>query len=135
MDRKKKNMWGCVGERRILIVEDEKVVAETLRQILSTQGYAVQIDASAEAAIERLAGWQPDLAIVDVMLPNMNGIDLAVLLKQRLPHCHALLFSGQPSVEVLVEKAKSEGHQFEILAKPVHPTVMLDAISDLLRSD
>jgi DNA-binding NtrC family response regulator len=128
-------MWGCVGETRILIVEDEKVVAETLGQILSNQGYAVQIDGSAEAAIERLADWQPHLAILDVMLPNMNGIDLAVLLKQRCPHCRALLFSGQPSVEVLVEKAKREGHQFEILAKPVHPSVMLGAISDLLRSD
>jgi DNA-binding NtrC family response regulator len=128
-------MWGCVGETRILIVEDEKVVAETLGQILSTQGYAVQIDSSAEAAIELLADWQPHLAILDVMLPNMNGIDLAVLIKQRCPHCHALLFSGQPSVEVLVEKAKREGHQFEILAKPVHPSVMLGAISDLLRSD
>ena len=128
-------MRGCVGETRILIVEDEKVVAETLGQILSTQGYSVQIDGSAEAAIERLADWQPHLAILDVMLPNMNGIDLAVLLKQRCPNCHSLLCSGQPSVEVLVEKAKSEGHQFEILAKPVHPSVMLEAISDLLRSD
>jgi hypothetical protein len=46
-----------------------------------------------------------------------------------------LLFSGQPSVEALMQKARNEGHEFEILAKPVHPTVMLDAISTLLSAE
>ncbi len=123
------------GEKtRILVVEDEKVVAETLGLILSNQGYAVRIEGSAEDAIESLAEWQPDVAILDVMLPKMNGIDLAIVLKMRYPNCHPLLFSGQPSVELLVEKAKSEGHEFEILAKPVHPSLMLTAISELLNS-
>jgi DNA-binding NtrC family response regulator len=123
------------GERRILIVEDEKVVADTLGQILSAQGYSIRVAYSAEAAIEKHNYWAPDLAILDVMLPKMNGIELAVLLKDNYPNCHVLLFSGQPSVETLVEKARGEGYVFEILAKPVHPSVMLNAISTLLCSD
>ena len=125
-------MYGHVGEGRILIVEDEKVVADTLGKILSSHGYEIRIAYSAEAAIHTISQWSPDLAILDVMLPKMNGIELARVLKERFGNCHVLLFSGQPSVEGLMQKAKSEGHEFEILAKPVHPSVMLDAVSSLL---
>ena len=129
-------MPGHMGEeRRILIVEDEKVVADTLGQILAAHGYQIRITYSAEDAVAAVGGWTPELAILDVMLPRMNGIELALVLRQRLPGCHILLFSGQPSVEGLVRKAQNEGHQFEILAKPVHPTVMLDAISTLLHPE
>lgn len=125
-------MSGRVGERRILIVEDEKVVADTLGQILAASGYGIRVVYSAEDAVALLATWRPEVAILDVMLPKMNGIELALVLKENFPECHTLLFSGQPSVETLMQKARSEGHNFEILAKPVHPTVMLEAISTLL---
>jgi CheY-like chemotaxis protein len=128
-------MSALLQGKKILIVEDEKVVADTLGQILSANGYEIRVVYSAEDAVRFLADWRPDVAILDVMLPRMNGIELALLLKENLPECHALLFSGQPSVEVLMQKARNEGHQFEILAKPVHPTVMLDAISTLLGAE
>jgi len=121
-----------LGERRILIVEDEKVVADTLGQILAANGYEIRVVYSAEDAVTLISTWPPDVAILDVMLPKMNGIELAVVLKENFSECHVLLFSGQPSAETLMQKAKNEGHKFEILAKPVHPTVMLDAISTLL---
>lgn len=121
-----------MGGRRILIVEDEQVIADTLGQILGANGYDIRVVYSAEDAVSVISGWPPHLAILDVMLPKMNGIELAVILKENLPRCHVLLFSGQPSVEALMQKAKNEGHEFDILAKPVHPTVMLNAISTLL---
>ena len=124
-----------VGERRILIVEDEKLVADTLAQILSSHGYEARVAYTAESAISIIPEWTPNLAILDVMLPKMNGIELAVALKKSLANFHVLLFSGQPSVESLVQKARSEGHEFEILAKPIHPLVMLEAISTLLHPD
>jgi CheY-like chemotaxis protein len=96
------------------------------------QGCEIRVVYSATDALSLFARWRPEIAIVDVMLPKMNGIELALALKQQLPDCHALLFSGQPWVEALMQKAKNEGHQFETLAKPVHPTVLLDAISMLL---
>jgi DNA-binding NtrC family response regulator len=128
-------MGGHAIGTRILIVEDEKVIADTLGQILANQGYAIQTVASAEDALELLSDWQPDVAILDVILPKMNGIDLAILLKKQLPDCQSLLFSGQPTVETLVAKAKSEEHEFDVLAKPVHPSVMLSAISTLIGPD
>jgi len=123
-----------VGEGKILIVEDEKVVADSLGQILCSQGYDARVAYSAEEALHLVAQWSPQFGILDVILPQMNGIELAVALKERFASCHVLLLSGQPAVEGLMQKAKSEGHEFEILAKPVHPTVMLDEISKRLNA-
>lgn len=120
------------GERKILLVEDEKVVADTLGKILASNGYDTRVAYSAEAAMQTISQWSPHLAILDVILPKMNGIELAVALQKRFAGCQVLLFSGQPSVDGLMQKARREGHEFEILAKPVHPTVMLDTISNLL---
>jgi DNA-binding response OmpR family regulator len=124
-----------MGERRILIVEDEPIVADTLRQILSSNGYDTRVAYSAETALDSLARWSPGLAILDVMLPKMNGIDLAMALKERFPDCRILLISGQPSVEELLLEARRKGHDFEILAKPVHPIEILDTIAALFSAN
>ncbi len=124
-----------MGDRRILIVEDEPIVADTLRQILSSNGYDTRVAPSAETALDSLGRWSPGLAILDVMLPKMNGIDLAAALTERLPDCRILLISGQPSVEDLLQEARRKGHDFEILAKPVHPIEILDTIAALFNAN
>jgi DNA-binding NtrC family response regulator len=118
--------------RKILIVDDEAAVADSLRLIFSNRGYEVRAVYSAEQAIEVLAEWQPDLAIVDVMLPQMNGIQLAGILKGNYPNCRTLLISGHPGTADLLNDAQQHGSTFEILAKPLHPTFILDMVSSLL---
>lgn len=125
-------MPGLKGRRRILIVDDEVAIADTLGLIFRVQHYEVQVAYSAERAIEIIAEWRPDLAILDVILPEMNGIDLAIVTKANYPACHVLLFSGHANTTMLLEEAGKKGHQFEVLAKPVHPTVMLQRATDLL---
>jgi DNA-binding NtrC family response regulator len=66
------------------------------------------------------------------MLPGMNGIDLAVVIKANYPACHVLLFSGHANTATLLEEAGKKGHQFEVLAKPVYPDLMLERASELL---
>ena len=117
--------------RKILIVEDEISIADTLALILSTRGYQVQVAYTAERAIEIIAGWAPDVAIVDVMLPLMNGIDFSIVLKANYPACSIMLFSGQPDTGALLEEALKKGHRFEILAKPLHPALLLDTVENL----
>lgn len=118
--------------RRILIVDDEVAIADTLALIFQTQHYEVRVAYSAERAIEIIAEWRPDLAIIDVILPEMNGIDLAIVAKANYLSCHVLLFSGHANTSMLLEEAGRKGHQFEVLAKPVHPNVMLERASALL---
>jgi DNA-binding NtrC family response regulator len=118
--------------RRILIVDDEVEVTGSLATIFRRHEYDVRVAASAEAAIDAIAAWQPDLAIVDVQLPQMNGIDLAMVVRDTHPYCRLVLFSGQHTTEDLLVEAAKKGHIFEILAKPVHPMFMLDYVSSRL---
>ena len=118
--------------RKILIVDDETAVADSLQLIFSNRGYEARAVYSAEQAIDTLAAWQPHVAIIDVMLPQMNGIELAGILKGNYPDCHILLISGHPGTNELLSTAKGEGRSFEILAKPLHPTFILDTVSGLL---
>jgi CheY-like chemotaxis protein len=120
------------GTRQILVVDDEVAIADTLALILQTQRYEARVAYSAERAIELIAEWRPDLAILDVILPEMNGIELAIVIKANHPRCHVLLFSGHANTAMLLEEAGKKGHEFEILAKPVHPDLMLERASALL---
>ena len=54
-------------------------------------------------------------------MPDMNGIEAAIHIRGFLPACKVLLFSGQAATADLLENARARGHEFEILAKPVHP--------------
>jgi CheY-like chemotaxis protein len=120
------------GRRRILIVDDELAIADTLQLIFQMQRYDARVAYSAESAAELISQWQPELAVLDVILPEMNGVDLAVVIKANYPKCHIILFSGHTNTSVLLEEANRKGHTFEVLAKPVMPDVMLQRASELL---
>ena len=120
--------------KRVLFVDDERLIADTLAIIFSNQGYVTRAVYSAEQALELMSDWLPDLAIIDVLLPGMNGIDLAIRLKAEYPNCRLSLFSGQASTSDLLELARQNGHSFEILAKPVAPGEFLAYASHLLQS-
>ena len=121
------------GGQNILIVDDEVNVAQTLELIFLSRGYRVRIAHSAEDAIEIVAGWEPELAIVDVMLPRMNGIQLGEVLRSNYPNCQVVLMSGHPGTADLLESSKQNGgSQTEILAKPLHPAHILEIVAGLL---
>jgi DNA-binding NtrC family response regulator len=120
------------GGRRILIVDDETNIADTLALIFKMRRYEVRVAYSAESAIEVIAQWRPDLAVLDVILPGMNGIELAIAVKANYPACRMMLFSGHAKTGTLLEEAAMKGHQFEVMAKPVYPDVMLERASELL---
>lgn len=111
---------------RVLIVDDEPQITNTLVNIFSNRGYEARGVYSAEQAIELVKDWSPDLAILDVLLPEMNGIEFAILLRVEFPHCHLLLFSGETATQELVDASSDQGHSFDIMAKPTHPERLLD---------
>ncbi|SRR5579875_2826703 len=110
---------------RVLVADDEQVIANTLAIILNQAGFDARAVYSGEKAVEAIDTFRPDMLISDVIMTGMTGIEAAIIVRSRLPQCKVLLFSGQASTADLLEKARAQGHEFEILAKPVHPTDLL----------
>lgn len=118
-------MNGRPAKPRVLVVDDERVIADTLSIILNKNGFDASAVYSGTAAVNRAQELQPELVISDVIMDDMNGIEAAIRIRELLPRCKILLFSGQAATADLLEKARKEGHEFEILAKPVHPQDLL----------
>lgn len=110
---------------RVLVVDDEQVIADTLAKILDINGYEASAVYTGLAAVESARSIRPDLIISDVIMPDMDGIEAAIHIRDFLPTCKILLFSGQAATADLLENARAQGHDFEILAKPVHPSELL----------
>ncbi len=110
---------------RVLVADDEQVIANTLAIILNQAGFEARAVYSGEKALEALDQFQPDMLISDVIMTGMTGIEAAIATRQKMPKCKILLFSGQAATADLLERARFQGHEFEILAKPVHPTDLL----------
>jgi DNA-binding NtrC family response regulator len=113
---------------RVFVVDDEHVIATSLAIILRQLGFEAKsftepLDAFSAANLEA-----PDLLISDVVMPVMSGIDLAIQMQERCPNCKVLLFSGQAATAGMLEQARANGHNFELLLKPVHPKDLLREI-------
>jgi CheY-like chemotaxis protein len=110
---------------KVLVADDERVIADTLAIILNQSGFQATAVYSGEKAVEAARALQPDMLISDVIMTDMNGIDAAIQIRAMLPSCKILLFSGQAATADLLDRARVHGHEFEILAKPVHPQDLL----------
>lgn len=119
---------------RVLVADDEKIIADTLKLILTGAGYEVAVAYDGRTAVEKAEHWRPDLFLSDVFMPGLSGIDAAIELCRALPHCKVLLVSGQASLQDLRREIQSKCHRFDVLSKPVHPTELLARIEDLVRS-
>ena len=115
---------------RIFVVDDRQVIASTLATILNQNGHKATFFTNPLEALASSVHDAPDYLISEVMMPELSGIDLAILLTQRCPHCRILLFSGQADSEDLLLDARQQGWNFELLCKPVHPTEILRRVEE-----
>jgi DNA-binding response OmpR family regulator len=116
--------------RRVIVVDDEQVIANTLAIILNNAGFEARGVFSGEKAVELLETFSPDVLIVDVIMPGITGIEVAIIVRDKLPGCKILLFSGQAATSDLLDEARSRGYEFEILVKPVHPVDVLEQLRE-----
>ena len=113
------------SRRRVIVLDDEQLIANTLAIILNNAGYEARAVFSGEQAVELLESFQPEMLITDLVMRGMTGIEAAIAARNKLPKCNILLFSGQALTTDLLQEARTQGHEFEILAKPVHPSELL----------
>jgi CheY-like chemotaxis protein len=116
---------------RVLIVDDERIIADTLALIMRSLGFESTAVYSGEAALEAAEQLLPDVLISDVIMGEMSGIEAAICISKTLPQCKIILFSGQAATSDLISQAGLDVYRFEVLTKPVHPEVLVDRVRSL----
>ena len=83
---------------------------------------------SGAAAVELAKVMRPAIILSDVIMPGMNGIETGIKIREIVPNCKIILFSGQAATVDLLEQARWQGHRFDILAKPIRPENLIRLI-------
>ena len=115
----------------VLVVDDERVVANSIAQILSLHGFETRVAYDGREAIREVLEDCPDAIISDVVMPRISGIEAAKAIQEMCPEARILLFSGQAATSDLLRVAEEQGYSFELLPKPVHPEVLLSKLNQL----
>jgi DNA-binding NtrC family response regulator len=108
----------ATAESRLLIVDDDDQLRHTLVRRFQRQGFAVSAAASAEDALAKAAETRCDVALLDLHLPGMNGIELLEQLKNKQPELEALLLTAHGSIETAILAMKRGAYDY--LTKPFH---------------
>jgi CheY-like chemotaxis protein len=113
---------------KVLIADDERVIADTLAMILNQGGFEARAVYSCVNALEIAPAFRPDMLISDVIMSELNGIEAAIRMKALLPDIHVFLLSGQTATAELLEKQNASGYGFEVLNKPLHPQDLISRL-------
>lgn len=121
-----------LGKRSILVVDDEPRIADTLALILRTRDYVVEVAYDGAQGLEAYRKLLPALVMSDVVMPVMNGVEMAIAIRREFPSGRILLLSGQAASADMLDDARNRGYDFELLAKPIHPDQLLRRVSELI---
>jgi len=116
---------------RVLVVDDERLIADTCTEILESAGFDVETAYDGHAALNVVAAFHPDYLLTDVLMPRMNGVELAIAITKAAPRAKILLFSGQAGISEILREGRDHGYNFELIAKPIHPTKLIERLQQL----
>ena len=123
-------------KRIVFVVDDERIIVVTLQLILRHEGYVSRSFNRPDEAIKAAQVDSPDLLITDLIMPGMNGIQLANQVRHTCPRCRVILCSGQTSMTDLLERGNVDGIPIDsFLLKPVHPRVLLEEVEEIMKSE
>ncbi len=112
--------------KKILIVDDDRVVLASCRRILESEGYAVNLTSSVKEALQMLEEKNFDLLLVDVIMPEYDGMYLIGNVRENLPHLPILVMSGYPTPETISSGMRMGATHF--IAKPFTPDELIAAV-------
>ena len=110
----------------VLLVDDEKLIVDTLTEILEGTGFRVLPAYDGWSALEKVAHHRPDYLLSDVLMPKMNGVELAIAIRKMHPSTRIVLFSGQAGISEILLDGQRQGFEFELIAKPIHPLKVIE---------
>ncbi len=118
-------------KQNIIIIDDEKSILESLSDILLDEGYRVITAMTAKEGLSYLPQENPDLLILDVWLPDIDGLEVLKKIKEEYPSIPVIVISGHGTVEMAVRAIKLGA--FDFLEKPLSYDRVIVTISNALR--
>lgn len=111
---------------RLLVVDDHKILLETLKDILGDRGHEVSTVSSGRMALEELSKHQFDLALIDLKLEDISGFDVMEVIKKEYPNVIVIVLTGFASLDSAVKALRLGAYDF--LQKPIRPEFLLKAV-------
>jgi DNA-binding NtrC family response regulator len=112
--------------QRLLVVEDDNSVRDTITTFLELEGYRVDAVASTREALERLRNDAYPIVISDIYLDERTGLDILETARQNNPKCAVILMTGRGTMETVMQA--TQGGAFDYIAKPFELDRMLDTV-------
>ena len=115
----------------ILIVDDETSIRDSLTGILQDEGFTLTTAANGEEALSRLREEKPDLILLDIWMPGMDGLDTLAKVRELQPDQLVIMMSGHGTIETAVKATKLGAHDF--IEKPLSLEKLLLCIQNALK--
>jgi UDP-3-O-acyl N-acetylglucosamine deacetylase len=113
-------------EKKVLIVDDEESVVQSIAGVLEDEGFRVAIARSGEEAIGIFQQEEPDITLLDIWMPGMDGIEVLKRLKWIAPDCQVIMISGHATISTAMTAVKLGA--FDFIEKPLSLDVLLMTI-------
>jgi UDP-3-O-acyl N-acetylglucosamine deacetylase len=113
-------------EKKVLIVDDEERVLESIAGVLEDEGFRVATAKSGEEAIRIFQQEGPDVTLLDIWMPGMDGIEVLKRLKWMVPDCQVIMISGHATISTAMTAVKLGA--FDFIEKPLSLDVLLATI-------
>jgi DNA-binding NtrC family response regulator len=115
---------------KILLVDDDETIRSTMRAILEDEGYSVDSASNGKEAIQKTQEQSYNLALLDIRLPDMEGVELLKLMKEPMPRMRKIMVTGFPSLQNAVEAVNKNADAY--LIKPVDVDKLLATVKEQL---
>jgi two-component system nitrogen regulation response regulator NtrX len=115
---------------RVLIIDDERNIRRTFAMVLTAEGFTVDVAESGEDGLERCQAERPDVAVIDVRLPGMDGIEVLRRLREHDTELPVIMISGHGTIATAVEATRHGA--FDFIEKPLSKERLLVAIRNAL---
>ena len=119
------------NQTRILIVDDDDTIRSTMKAILEDEEYLVDLAASGKEAIKKSKETSYNVALLDIRLPDMAGVELLKLMKPAVPRTRRIMVTGYPSTQNAIDALNKNADAY--LIKPVDIEKLLSTIKEQLK--
>ena len=131
MDKAQREVKSFTQKTNILIVDDDNELRKTLSEILKKEGWYVSTAENGKQALKASMQVHFNIALIDIRLPDMTGIEILRKLRRTEPNMVKILITGYPTLETAVEAVNKEADGY--ILKPFNPEKLLALIKEHLK--